>query len=670
MKVPQLIAAELRRLVATPMARLALLALAIVPLLYGGVYLWANQDPYANLDQVPAAIVVADRGDGEGGNRGDEVADRVMADASFDWHRVSADEAAAGVLDGTYDFSLTLPASFTEDLESASGDDPHQATVTLTTNDANSYLASTIGTQATARIRESIVQAVGEEAAGRMLLAISDLRDGLVSAEQGAGQLADGLVDAAEGSAQLTAGVQSAADGAAQLRDGTGRLAAGTAQLADGASQLSGGLATLEQRTAALPAQTQQLADGASQVADGNAQIAAIGDRVAGVTGDLSARVPDARAQIVDQLTAAGLDEAQIAAALGPLDALGQDVAAGDASVQEANAQLQRLSSGSRQVADGAAQLAQATPALTQGISDAASGASALADGAADARAGAAALDEGATRLTAGLGTLEQGAGELQDGIGRLEDGAVQLRDALAEGIDQVPASTPQLREQQAETIADPVTTDTDAVTSAGTYGAGLAPFFLSLAAWIGMYALMLIVKPLSRRAITALRSPVRVGLAAWLTPALFGVVQMVALYGIVAAWLGFEVANPLATIGMMGLAVATFAAIIVALNVWLGSVGQFLGLVLMVLQLVTAGGTFPWQTLPGPLAALHHLMPMSYAVDGLRQLMYGGQLSLAGHDALVLAGFGLIALLAVIAGVARMMDHRTLRDLQPSLIG
>ncbi|WP_205895766.1 YhgE/Pip family protein, partial [Pseudomonas viridiflava] len=78
-------------------------------------------------------------------------------------------------------------------------------------------------------------------------------------------------------------------------------------------------------------------------------------------------------------------------------------------------------------------------------------------------------------------------------------------------------------------------------------------------------------------------------------------------------------------TIGIMVLASATFAAIIMALNVLLGSVGQFLGLVLMLVQLVTAGGTFPWQTLPGPLAALHFALPMTYSVDAIRQTMYGG---------------------------------------------
>ncbi len=69
-----------------------------------------------------------------------------------------------------------------------------------------------------------------------------------------------------------------------------------------------------------------------------------------------------------------------------------------------------------------------------------------------------------------------------------------------------------------------------------------------------------------------------------------------------------------------------------------------------MVLQLVTAGGTFPWQTLPAPLAALHHVLPMGYVVDAMRQVMYGGDLGRAGTDALVLLAWlvGAVALAAI----------------------
>ncbi len=99
-----------------------------------------------------------------------------------------------------------------------------------------------------------------------------------------------------------------------------------------------------------------------------------------------------------------------------------------------------------------------------------------------------------------------------------------------------------------------------------------------------------------------------------------------------------------------MALAAATFASILLLLNAALGSVGQFLGLILMLVQLVTAGGTFPWQTLPAPLAAIHHALPMAYAVDGLRQAMFGGDAALAWGDAGVLA-IWLVAAVALATG-------------------
>jgi len=163
----------------------------------------------------------------------------------------------------------------------------------------------------------------------------------------------------------------------------------------------------------------------------------------------------------------------------------------------------------------------------------------------------------------------------------------------------------------------------------------------------------------------------VRVTIAGWATPAVLGGLQMLGLFGVLAITLGFQFANPLATFGLLALASACYSAIILALNVWFGSVGQFMGLVLMVLQLVTAGGTFPWQTLPAPLSTLHHILPMGFVVDAMRQVMYGGGgWDRVSADLTVVVTWLVAALLLAMLGVARMTWRRTLRDLQPSLIG
>ncbi|KYJ96830.1 YhgE/Pip family protein [Microbacterium sp. p3-SID338] len=611
MKVPAMIAAELRRLTASRMGILALVALICVPILYGGLYLWANQDPYAKFSEVPVALVVDDEGapapttgtepaTDETVNYGEDVAENLIEGNAFDWQRMTEEEAADALRHGVVDFTVTIPADFSAALTSAAGDDPHQARIELETNDANNYLASSMGSQAVEKIRSSVAEMVGSEAAERLLTGLSDVRDNLISATDGATQLADGASTAASGSTSLA--------------DGTAQLAEGSAQLASGA---------------------QTLADGAQQVSAGNRQLADVADRAGAAVQEATNALPQVRADITDVLTEQGLAPEEIDAVLARLDPLGTRIEEGNAQVQDAVGKVDQLAAGSASLAAGARDLA--------------GGAGTLATGAAAANAGAA---------------------QLRDGLQTLSSGTAELRDGLADGVQAIPASTPDLRSLQADTIADPVKVSSDKVASAEDYGAGLAPFFAALSAWIGIYALFLIVKPISRRAVTALHSPIRITLAGWLTPAMLGAVQMLGLMGILALTLGFTFDHPLGTLGVMMFASATFAAIILALNVWLGSVGQFLGLVLMVLQLVTAGGTFPWQTLPAPLAALHHVLPLGYVVDAMRQLMYGGDYARAGWDLAVLGAWLAGALLLAMIGVTRMTHRRTLRDLQPSLIG
>ena len=129
MSVLPLIRAEFARLTASRIGVASLIALMIVPVVYGALYLWGNQDPYSNLDQVPAAIVVDDAGatvDGESHNYGQDAADSLLDDGTFGWKVVSDEDAAAGVIDGTYDFALTFPATFSADIASSSDATPRR----------------------------------------------------------------------------------------------------------------------------------------------------------------------------------------------------------------------------------------------------------------------------------------------------------------------------------------------------------------------------------------------------------------------------------------------------------------------------------------------------------------------------------------------------------------
>ncbi|HAG60305.1 MAG TPA: ABC transporter, partial [Arthrobacter bacterium] len=90
------------------------LALVMVPLLYGAVYLYANWNPYGNLNQIDAALVVEDAGatssDGIELQAGRKVADSLVDGNVFNWKPVpTAEEADAGVSSGKYAFALKIP---------------------------------------------------------------------------------------------------------------------------------------------------------------------------------------------------------------------------------------------------------------------------------------------------------------------------------------------------------------------------------------------------------------------------------------------------------------------------------------------------------------------------------------------------------------------------------
>ena len=634
MKILPLIRAEFARLTSSRIGIASLIALMTVPLVYGGLYLWGNQDPYSSLDKVPAALVVQDSGTtvaGTATNYGAKAAQSLLSDERFGWVEVTAAQAAAGVKNGTYDFGITFPSDFSARLASASGDTPRSARLQLTTDDTNSYLSTTIAKQAAEAVRVEIAKQVGAEASITLLGAVGDIRDGLLKADEGASKLADAAAAAASGAASLSSGSSS---------------------LASGLASLASGLVKLDAKASALPSSLSRLNSGAATLASGLATSAQSATALKSGAATAASLAPQAAQQqrIIDALTLAGATPAEIAQVTAQLAGLATATARVSMGIStQLVPNLTAAAAGSAQLASGTAALNTSAPALASAMHSASAGTAQLSSGAGELSSGASALDSGTALLASGSTTLES---------------------SLSNALKKVPVTTKAGRQATADLIANPLAVTQTAITQAANYGAGLAPFFLALASWIGIYALFLLVRPLSRRALTAVRRPIGTTLAGWLTPALLGIVQMVGLFALVTLALHLPVANPIGLVLFMAFVAMTFAAIVLALNVLLGSVGQFLALVFMVVQLVTAGGTFPWQTLPGPLAALHQALPMSHAVDGIRQLMYGG-LSATVWSSILPLVLWLVGSLAVsVLGAMRQGRFRILRELRPSPIG
>jgi putative membrane protein len=677
--VLRLARSELKRMTGGLLPKLTILALTMVPLLYGAVYLYANWDPYGKLNQIDAALVVEDTGatsaDGTRLEAGRKVAESLVDGQVFNWQTVAGtEEADQGVSSGKYAFALKIPRDFSANLVSpGSFDAANQAMLNVTTNDANNYLLSTIVDKLTTAVHTTVATEVGEETANQLLTGFGTIHSQMLKASDGASELAGGVASLHDGTATLHQGTGGLKNGAAELHSGQLKLRDGANALSSGAGQLSAGLSQLKDKTATLPADSRALADGAAQVAAGNA---ALNTKVQGLAGQLAASEQAAaqaqRSRVVasnSRLVAAGaITQAQADAVLADFDANPAPASPGPAASLQASAvQIQQLADGSAAVSAGASRLAGATPALGAAISQASTGADQLAGGAATLAAGQQSALDGAAKLSEGAQTLDDGAARLESGAATASDGAGTLAAELAKGAGQVPDPDDSQKDSLAKVMADPVAVSNVSQAKAGSYGAGLAPFFLTLALWIGIFMLIQAMRPVTQRALASNAPAWKIAVGGWLPFLAVSAVQASLLTLVVDVGLGLDPAHPWLMWFLMLAAAMAFSAIIQGVVALLGSPGKLVVLILLVLQLVSSGGTFPWQTTPQPLHVVHQLLPMGYVVNGMRHLIYGADLAVILPTMLGLLGYTLLGT-ALSTLAVRKHKYWTLKTLKPEI--
>ena len=616
---------ELRRFRRGTLPKIAIGSLLLIPLLYGALYLWAFWDPTGNLDRLPVALVDSDTSVTSNGTTvaaGSEVTSRLLASKDLDWRVADAATAAKGVADGTYYFALTIPTDFSAKIATAGGTDPTAAELMVTYNDANSFLASTLGREAMSQVQTAVSATVSQQAVARVLVGLGSARDGFARASDGALTLGAASGDLAGGAGSVAAGASSVAHGAADAATGAATLATGAADAATGASTLATGAATVSAGATTAATKAGDLTVGAAQVATGV-------DQATHEVGALATQLPALSAglgQVGTYLaTRAGAGDATAAALLSGLQTSTSALPTA-AQVTAMTTQLAALDTGAHAVADGSSALTTGLRSLADGAAQSATGAHSLADGTAT-------LATGAHRLAAGTGTLASGSADLAIGATAVAGGATKvtagtqsLATALAGGATAIPQDTASQQTQRADVISTPVTMTSTDVAKAQGFGAGFAPFFIPLALFVGALITWLLLRPVPPRALATPASGWRTTLAGFLPAFAIGVGQVAIMLAVIHYGVGLHLSSVTGTITFTLLIVAAFLALQQTLNAVFGpAAGKVVILALLMLQLASSGGTYPVETTPEFFRVIHPLLPMSYAVSGLREVITGG---------------------------------------------
>jgi putative membrane protein len=212
------------------------------------------------------------------------------------------------------------------------------------------------------------------------------------------------------------------------------------------------------------------------------------------------------------------------------------------------------------------------------------------------------------------------------------------------------------------------VTLKSEHVWEADSWGEGFAPFFIPLALWVGALITWLLLRPMQTRALMTSVNGFRM---AWgsLNPALLlSLGQVTIMLTVMHFAIGLNPKNMIATFCFTMLAAAAFFALQQLFQVTLGSaVGKVVIIALLMVQLASAGGTYPIQTTPSFLQAISPYLPMTYVVAGLRESITGGIEARFWFSVVVMAAIFIVSLAATSIASARKRVW-TMSRLHPAL--
>jgi len=389
--------------------------------------------------------------------------------------------------------------------------------------------------------------------------------------------------------------------------------------VADGSSSSAAKIQTLVSGVDALDAASSSVAKGASSLADG------------------AARVDDGASSLASGSATLAEGNSKIASGASSL-------ASGSATLAEGT---ENLKSGTDSLKSGAATLKDGSGTLAEKEQAAVEGQQKVADGASN-------LKDGASQLSEGTGKLANGTDQLHSGASELKEGTSSLQSGLASGTKQVPNLSESDQTKVADTMSNPVTLSHNSLASGRNYGEGMGPFFMCLALWIGGLMLVQTLRVMNNRALASHAPSIRVMLGSWMPFGLVGVAQATLMFVVIKFGLGFEMAHPWLVWLFLCFVALVFTGFIHGLTVFLSAPGKLMALVVLILQLVTGGGTMPYETLPEPIRWMHDFFPMGYAVTGMRRLSYGVNESSLWGIMLVLTLWGLAGLLLGYLGTRR----------------
>ncbi|MEA5019388.1 MAG: YhgE/Pip domain-containing protein [Gordonibacter sp.] len=669
---------DVKRLTSNVVTGIIVLGLVFMPSLFSWYNIVACWDVFGNTGNLKVAVANTDEGYESDlmplrVNIGEQVVSALRANDQLNWTFVSEDEAIDGAQSGKYYAAVVIPPSFSKDMMTFYSDDVEHAQIVYYTNEKKSAVAPKVTDQGAGGV-SSQVNEVFAETLSEVALGISSAISRYANDADASGRIGDLAhhidtmgTQMSQAASVLT--LYSSVMGSAQvLVDGSSKLLTQTREAAGQVGSAAGeGRQALNTISDAMSASSDALSYALQQSSAGYAGLSDSIDAAFKATGSLTA---SSAQQLREQATAIDVQIAQYRSIVEQLEQLKNRI--DDSNKPAVEMLIKRLNASIEQQEKlrdgliGAAASIEAGNADAQGqhaevkrlVTDAQASISGLAASydtdirpgldqlTAEVSAVASSLERSASKLDAAGATLQGSAGsvsgQLGDAKGKLDSVATDLiassekfaslsqsiTQALSSGdLDTLRAVLNSDPAVLAATLAAPVQLERHPVYPAENFGSQMAPLYTTLALWIGSLLLLVAVRvAVSEKAQQRLNNPKLYQLFL----GRFGIFAVLSLLQTTCMALGnmlflkVQVSDPFLYLVCFWLAGLVFTFVIYSLVVSFANLGKAIAVLLLIVQVTSAGGSYPLQLLPEFFQVLSPYLPATHVINAMRAAMMG----------------------------------------------
>lgn len=665
---------DLKNIVRNPVAVIVALGIMILPSLYAWFNIAANWDPYGNTRGLKVAVTSLDKGARIDAldttvNIGDMIVSDLRANAQIGWQFVNEQTALEGVKSGNYYACVVIPRDFSEKLATVFTSDVEKPSLEYYVNEKKNAIATKITDKGVETIQQQVNASLisassealqkawnaslgaaredGSDAAAALLSSLKDARTDL----ELMGSSSETLKSALTAGKTLLNGVQ------ALLPDSGGLLKSGMAAGEDAkrlilsSKQLSGVVTDSVGNVLDIGGQLMDSADDSIQAAagkwsqdageaakaleqasDGLSAMAAINGRLLDTVNGLKGKLPAAdtalgafsgllSAQIEREKNVIHTLEAQVDQILKTGEFPEEERKALRRSMAEAADQEGRITNQYRN---------QVKPVLAAEL-----------DGLYDTISAAADQAAGVNAILPQLDTAMTDTGNSFDSFIKMLDQAGSMISAGEKKLDQIIlriesvsksrrlAEILEIMKNDPETMGSflsaPVQLNENQLYPIANYGSAMTPFYTILAIWVGGLVLVAVLKcRVSEDEKLIGLKPYEKYFGRYLIFMVFGMLQalIVALGDLYL--LNIQCGEPFLFVAAALMASVVFVNIIYTLTISFGDVGKALAVILLVIQVAGAGGTFPIEVTPHFFRLVNPLLPFTHAINAMRECVGG----------------------------------------------